>query len=69
MDESLVMILVTVLVLACLFGGFIALDVVTCNAQTVNIGMDHHWGLWSGCMIETNPDEWTPLDNYRFMGD
>ena len=66
MKDLIITILILLLVIT-LFVGITALtESATCYSQTRDIGFAHRWGLMSGCMIEVNPGQWIPLDNYYF---
>jgi hypothetical protein len=69
LKEILVFVFIGIVVVACLFGGAAAWENAQCNSQTSEIGFDHKWGIISGCMIETEPDKWVPLDNWRMFED
>jgi hypothetical protein len=58
-----------VLVIAILFGLIIWMSVGICNAQTLNIGFPHTYNIMGGCLVQPNPGQWIPLENWRFFGD
>lgn len=42
------------------------LDSASCEAKTKNIGMNHDWGIMSGCLVQDpKTNAWVPLENYR----
>jgi len=50
------------------FGVFSPLFILGCNQQTAQIGMNHKWTFFGGCMIEPEEGVWIPLANYRIAG-
>lgn len=63
-------ILSALLICIAFFGAVIYFSVwfteATCNAKTADIGFDHRWDIMSGCMVEVEPGQWIPLENYYF---
>ncbi len=64
--EVVVLLLIIVALLVCIVGGSIAMDTATCSAKTADIGFNHQWSFWGGCLIEVQPGQWIPLENYYF---
>jgi hypothetical protein len=67
MKEIVIFCLVIVLLFACMMGGAAAWSNADCSAKTENIGFAHKWGFFSGCMIEAQPEQWIPLENWRMF--
>lgn len=44
-----------------------ALERGVCVAKAKAMGFECSWGPFQGCMIETKPGKWVPLENYRVM--
>jgi hypothetical protein len=61
-------IVVAVIIIAVSLGCIAIITSLTCDAQTANIGMAHHWSIMGGCLIKTPEGTWIPLDNWRYFG-
>ena len=55
------------LVFLLMWGAFSPMMIAACNQQTSQLGINHYWGFWAGCMVEATPGVWLPLENYRWM--
>lgn len=64
-------IVVVVLIIAAFFGlmfGICAwLDWTMCNQKLYKMGIDGTWGVFSGCMVNTDDFGVIPLDQYMFV--
>ena len=67
--SGLLAVVITIVLVGGLLFGLCALRKAQCNSQTENIGFNHKWQFLSGCMIETKPNIWIPLDNWRALND
>lgn len=71
MRDYLEIIVVLLTILAIAVGLALGLNVLigqsSCKAMAADIGYPHLWSFWSGCMIEVNPGQWIPLENYRYF--
>lgn len=63
--EWLGFLLILLLAFSVFVGVYAITDSLMCNAKTADIGFPHSWGLVSGCLIETEPGIWIPLENWR----
>lgn len=39
---------------------------ISCETKTAQIGFDHRYTFWGGCLIEVRPGQWIPLESYYF---
>jgi hypothetical protein len=60
-------ILVIVGVLLLMFSCFIGVGYQSCNKGFEDSSMNHRFNFWSGCMVEAQPNQWIPSDNYIFV--
>lgn len=60
---AIVFVILSVLVLSSL--GVIP-DRLNCKYSAKKIGVEHYWGFFEGCMINTKKG-WIPLANYRVI--
>lgn len=40
---------------------------MSCGSKAKAMNMRSDWGPIQGCMIETKPGQWTPIENYRVL--
>lgn len=64
--EGWAYVVISLFLLAVLFGAVVGLSATECNSKTAHIGFNHYYGFWEGCMIEVKENQWVPLDNYYF---
>jgi|WetSurMetagenome_2_1015567.scaffolds.fasta_scaffold1137380_2 hypothetical protein len=38
-----------------------------CKNAYKNSGLSSQFNIWSGCMVEVQPNQWIPSDNYIFV--
>jgi hypothetical protein len=69
MKEGILILIMLVVLCVALFGTAVGLANMQCEQQTASIGYNHKFGIFSGCMIETEPGIWIPLTNWRSFGD
>lgn len=62
-----ILILVLAVIVAAAIGLGYLLGNAQCNAQTIGIGFPHRYDFWGGCMVEPNPGQWLPLENWRLI--
>lgn len=63
--EIVVLTVIALFMALAIFG----VDFARCKARTWNIGFESRYNPFSGCVIEIAPNQWVPLENYRFMGE
>jgi len=64
--EWLVPIIIVVVMMACIIGGDVLWQSSACTQKAEEIGVNHHWGILEGCMIEID-NTWIPLENWRYF--
>ena len=65
---SVMIIIVVAVVLGAIIGALI-IDPsrsVTCDSVTTKMGVRGAYKVETGCMIEAQPGQWIPLENYRY---
>jgi hypothetical protein len=56
--------LMVLLVVVMIVGLIVLLTPISCNAQTIGIGLPHSWSLFGGCKVQLHNGSWIPLQNY-----
>jgi prepilin-type N-terminal cleavage/methylation domain-containing protein len=62
--------LIEALIVAAIVGILIWLPVgayLTCSAKGKAMGLRTDWGPIQGCIIEHEPGQWVPLENFRAL--
>lgn len=55
------------LTLACGVGLAFTVAAPTCHASTASMNIESRWGLLEGCLVEVEPGNWIPLENYQYV--
>lgn len=64
--EVIVPVVILILILACLFGGNIALDSYACHQKGAQMNYPAHYSVITGCMIQVENGRWIPVESYYF---
>ena len=40
---------------------------LSCTKSFENSGLNHEFNAWSGCLVEVQPNQWVPSDNYIYV--
>lgn len=67
MDKDLLLSigLIATLIVLLAIAGILLLE-GACRGQALDLELKSQWSITTGCQVEITPEQWIPLDEYRY---